>query len=190
MLISVEDELKKNGVYDMSLEDLVRFKDKVCNDIKYCEDNRYMDAVWEMEMHMNPKPSYYYCWRCDCLIEVCEIIIGNSACTEELKKICEEAIENARAKIEKGLYDHPLRMIIKKDNVFCREVVAHYLLKENPSFKNIIDEEVDRWIDYHNSVEFKKSIIEDAFMIRHYQMGLEEMILDYLREKVLDKNKQ
>ena len=82
------------------------------------------------------------------------------------------------------------RLIIKKDDQFCREVVAHYLLKNNPELKENIQSEVDKWIDYHCSEEFKKSIVEDVFMIYHYGIGLEKMVSDYLSEKECDKNVQ
>lgn len=132
---------------------------------------------------MNPGPSVHYWWNCELLKRVCEIIIANKDCTDEIKKICEVDIENALVKIHEGLYNHPLIFEIKKDDVFCREVVAHYLLKENPDLKDIIESEVDKWIDYYSSVEFQKSIKENDFTISHCKINLSEMLRDYFYDK-------
>jgi hypothetical protein len=73
-------------------------------------------------------------------------------------------------------------LTIKKDNQFCRKVVAHYLLKTNLATKDNLQSEVDKWIDYHCSEEFNKAILNDVFMLCHYQAGLKKMVSDYLEE--------
>ena len=77
---------------------------------------------------------------------------------------------------------------MQKDNVFCRKVVAHYILSSSINRKIDIAKEVDRWIDYHNSEEFKKSIAGDVFSINHYIMGLAEMVNACFNDEKANKN--
>ena len=73
-------------------------------------------------------------------------------------------------------------MIISKENEFCRKVVAHYILKNNPELKPDIEKEVDKWIDNNNSEEFRRYIASDVFTLCHYQRGIRKMVKDYLQD--------
>ena len=77
---------------------------------------------------------------------------------------------------------------MQKDNVFCRKVVEHYILSTSINRKIDIAKEVDRWIDYHNSEEFKESIAVDVFSINHYIMGLAKMVNDCFNDERANKN--
>ena len=71
---------------------------------------------------------------------------------------------------------------MQKDNVFCRKVVAHYILKNNPELKPDIEKEVDKWIDNNNSEEFRRYIASDVFTLCHYKRGISKMVEDYLQD--------
>lgn len=117
MLISTDEYLERNGVYKMSLKELITFKDKICDNIKRYEDNKYTERVLELEVFMNPKPSVHYWWHCRCLIEVCSIIIAREDCDDKLKEKCSQDIDDAYMKIKKGLYDSDSEAFQKYDKL-------------------------------------------------------------------------
>lgn len=41
MLVPCEEFIERNGISGMSFEEQIAFKNKVCEKIKYYEDNRY-----------------------------------------------------------------------------------------------------------------------------------------------------
>lgn len=104
MLVSSQRFLQREGVYQMSLDQLIHFKDKIYNTIKHYEDTKYTIAVLENELYMNPAPSVYYWWHCDCFKKVCGIILAHEDCDEKLKEKCTQDIKEAHEKIKKGLY--------------------------------------------------------------------------------------
>ena len=56
-----------------------------------------------------------------------------------------------------------------KSNVFCREVMAHLIAKDNPEVTNDIDEEVDKWFDWFYSPEsgsFNGDVLTTARYLR------------------------
>ena len=113
MLIPVEDYLKESGVYQMSLNKLVDFKNKVRETIKCFEDNKYTEDMLIEEVFMSPSVSAGYGWNCSCLIEVCLIILSRQECNEGLKKACKLDIGDAYIKAREGLYGDRQELIRK-----------------------------------------------------------------------------
>ena len=106
MLLPIEEYLKSSGVYQKSLKELIAFKDRIYKNIKHYEDNKYTERMLELEVFMNPKPSVHYWWYCNCLIDVCSIIIVREDCDDKLRDVCMQDIDNAHIKIRKGLYEN------------------------------------------------------------------------------------
>ena len=84
--------------------------------------------------------------------------------------------------IDKALCSYFLQNLNKNDR-FCKEVVTLYLSKHSEN-NGEIEEEVKKWLDLHNSQEFKKSIAQDVFSISHYKIGVEKMIDDYVKYRM------
>ena len=114
MLISIEEYLEENGVYQMSLNELLAFKDKIYDTIKGYEDDKYTDRLLEQEMFMHPSPSVHYCWNCDCLIMISRIILMREDVNDQLKEKCSREIYNTYEKIDKGLYDNDDTEVLNK----------------------------------------------------------------------------
>ena len=83
--------------------------------------------------------------------------------------------------IDKALCSYFLQNLNKNDR-FCKEVVTLYLSKHSENNGEI--EEVKKWLDLHNSQEFKKSIAQDVLSISYYKIVVEEMIDDYVKYRV------
>lgn len=83
--------------------------------------------------------------------------------------------------VDKALRSYFLQNL-DKNNCFCKEVVTLYLSKHSENNGDI--EEVKKWLDLHNSQEFKKDIAQDVFLISHYLEGVKKMIDDYVKNKI------
>ena len=127
MLITVEEYFNHNGVYDMSINELLDFKDKICDRIKHYEKNKYTEEILELEMFMHPGPSLKYHWDCDCLLELCRIIMLHQDCKHELKEKCKRYSIDARQKIRQGLYP--------KDDEHLKAYAMNEWLKREKMYK-------------------------------------------------------
>ena len=106
MLIPTYEYLRQEGVNKMSLNEVVAFKDKLWERITYYEENKYTERMLNMELHMHPAPSVHYWWHCQCIIELCTIILTREDCNEEIEEKCVQDINTAHEKIEKDLYNN------------------------------------------------------------------------------------
>ena len=113
MLISVEERFRNVGVYDMSINELLDFRDKICDKIKEYEENKDTERVLELEVFMNPTPSVRYCWECKCLINICAIILAREDCDDKSREKCMKDVDNAHKKIKKGLYSNDMEAFKK-----------------------------------------------------------------------------
>ena len=104
MLIKIEEYLKRCNVDGMSLEEVIAFKQKLCDGIERSEENRYSDETIDLELHMCPGPSVRYWWACKCLLAICERIIAREDCDARLRAECEKCALEARKKEADGLY--------------------------------------------------------------------------------------
>ncbi len=103
MLIDVETYLKENNVDNMSLKELIAFKQEQCDHIKYLEDNKYTDKIVELAS-MHPEPSVHYAWHCKCLFEICLTVVLHEDCDKQLREECKNCIIESRKKLREGLY--------------------------------------------------------------------------------------
>ena len=105
MLMSIEERFMRDGVYDMSLDELICYKEKNFETIKYYEDNKYTKEIVESMLEFeNPSSDVYYCWFCGATISMCKLIMARQDCNEKLKKKCEQDIKKLQVKVRKGLY--------------------------------------------------------------------------------------
>lgn len=84
--------------------------------------------------------------------------------------------------VNKSLCSYFFQNIDKNDR-FCKEVVAFHISKD-PEYKGNTEEDVQKWVELHNSQEFKNNIAQDVFSISHYMEGIRYMIDDYVKNRI------
>ncbi len=104
-LTETGDYFKEKGIYQMSLEQLISFKEKTPNSIKnYIKHFGVYDTVKhhgvtekhgvfnELESDLQYIKQYYRQLERLCFVEVCKLIIAHEDCSEELKEDCMQYI--------------------------------------------------------------------------------------------------
>ena len=176
MLIPIDEYLQSKNVPDMSLEELISFRDELYNKLKNYESQKNTVGSLELEVHLNPRPSLIYEWTLECLLKVCEFIIYY--------------LNDNREKIQDAVWGKARELeLLKKEidwkNPFCREVVAHHILKTdpNPKYANIrhLNFAVDNWIFAHTILDDES--VYDISVIRNYRNEFNAMVEDYHRDK-------
>lgn len=166
----------------MPIEHLFEYGQKLFVNIKiYEEQDRTERFISEIKSDRN------YVHNCFLEAVIDEILKKKYGITDyiERERVCFYA---TFGEFLDGIVSRYFLLSMQKDNVFCRKVVAHYILSTSFNRKIDIAKEVDRWIDYHNSEEFKKSIAGDVFSIKHYIMGLAKMVNDCFNDERAHKN--
>ena len=181
-------ETEKTKIRQMPLKELLEFGEKVYYSILELKVKEQSKEYKWNELESD-------CFFIDeCRLEQINLTIFNKVVnTNVLGKSCLKYFDSDFDKlarrsclyneyVDKALCSYFLQNL-DKNNCFCKEVVALYLSKRSGN-KVDIEEEVKKWLDLHNSQEFKKSIAQDVFSISHYKIGVEKMIDDYVKYRM------
>ena len=66
---------------------------------------------------MNPSPSVRYWWECECLINICAIILAREDCDDKSREKCMKDVDNAHKKTKKGLYSNHMEVLKKYEEL-------------------------------------------------------------------------
>ena len=105
MIIGAKEQLENMGVDKMTLEQLLEEKQKMVDDIKHMEDEKYSRGSIEMEDGFCPSTSTWYSVLCQKLSMLCNVIIEHPQCTDSIREQCFKQKGEAEYKDNRGLYN-------------------------------------------------------------------------------------
>ena len=105
MIIGAKEQLENMGVDKMTLEQLLEEKQKMVDDIKHMEDEKYSRGSIEMEDGFCPSTSTWYSVLCQKLSMLCNVIIEHPQCTDSIREQCFKRKGEAKYKHKRGLYN-------------------------------------------------------------------------------------
>lgn len=87
MIWGPKEQLENMGVYEMTLEQLLEEKQKMVDDMKWMEDEKYSRRAIEGE-GICPSTSTFYSVLCQKLSMLCDVIIEHPQCTDSIREQC------------------------------------------------------------------------------------------------------
>ena len=105
MILWGEKQLESMGVDKMTLEQLLEEKQKMVDDIKHMEDEKYSRGSIEKEVGFCPSTSTFYSVLCQKLSMLCNVIIEHPQCTDSIREQCFKHKGEAEYKRNRGLYN-------------------------------------------------------------------------------------
>ena len=105
MIWGAKEQLENMGVDKMTLEQLLEEKQKMVEDIKWMEDEKYSRHAVEMEDGFCPSNSTFYLVLCQKLSMLCDVIIEHPQCTDSIREQCFKHKGEAEYKRNRRLYN-------------------------------------------------------------------------------------
>ena len=104
MIVGAKEQLENMGVDKMTLEQLLEEKQKMVDDIKHMEDEKYSRGSIEKEVGFCPSTSTFFGVLCQKLSMLCNVIIEHPQCTDSIREQCFKQKGEAEYKDNRGLY--------------------------------------------------------------------------------------
>jgi hypothetical protein len=101
MIIGPKEQLENMGVYEMTLEQLLEEMQKMVDDMKKMEDEKYSRRAIEGECGICPSTSSFYWVLGRKLSMLCDVIIEHPQCTDSIREQCFKHKGEAEYKYDK-----------------------------------------------------------------------------------------
>ena len=88
MIWGPKEQLESMGVDKMTLEQLLEEKQKMVDDMRQSEDEKYSRHAIEGELGFCPSTSTCYSVLCQKLSMLCDVIIEHPQCTDSIREQC------------------------------------------------------------------------------------------------------